>query len=357
MQPECKDRIVGTVAPGVMPAETGIVQSDRSGQLQNRSPLIWTIVGTTLGLILLYASTRKVNLSALSGILRDVNWTYVGGILAATVTFIAMKAWRWGLLLRFVPGLKFRELHSAVYVGLAVNFLVVHVGEILRTAFVARRNRVAISAVLVSVFIERAMDFIALLALLTLVLIFGPQLPELVVAAGVVSCGVVVVAFAGLYLLLHPPGWLERAAESISHLLPHVVAGWLNEQLQRSRLGLAALNDTRVMAIAVAASIMQWSLVVAAIWCSGLAIGQPVSIVGATVTFVLIVVGLALPNSPMQIGTTQLAFVIGLGTDGTDATLAIAASLVYTLFLIVPIMIIGGLIVIRNRLISDLKLR
>ena len=96
-------------------------------------------------------------------------------------------------------------------------------------------------------------------------------------------------------------------------------------------------------------SVLQWLLIVAAIWASALAVGESASIVALVTTFVLILVGLMLPNSPMQIGTTQLAFTIGLGTGGIMATTAIAASLVYTMFLIIPVMLAGGVCLLRNR--------
>jgi uncharacterized membrane protein YbhN (UPF0104 family) len=77
-----------------------------------------------------------------------------------------------------------------------------------------------------------------------------------------------------------------------------------------------------------------------------------VTIVPVAATFVLLIVGLMLPNSPMQIGTTQLAFAIGLGTGGVTATAAVAASLVYTLFLILPIMVVGGFFLLRSRRVA-----
>ena len=339
------------------PSPVKPVHSGPGPRKRKRSPLLWTAIGTVLGLFLLYMSTRKVDFAAVSGMLESVVWPYAAGILVAMMAFIVMKAWRWGMLLRFAQGLRFGELHAAVYIGLAVNFLVAHVGEVLRTAFVARRNRIAASAVLASVLIERAMDFIALLALLALVIAFDPKLPHVVIVAGMVSGGVVVLAFLGLYSLLEPPAWLERLAILMSRPVPEPVMNWVRAQLESFRRGLAALKDARLLALAIVSSIVQWSLVVAAILFSGFAIGQPVSIVAATVTFVLIVLGLALPNSPMQVGTTQLAFVIGFGTDGTDATAAIAASLVYTLFLIVPIMFVGGVMAMRYRPKPELRLR
>jgi hypothetical protein len=313
------------------------------------------MVGAALGLGLLYVSTRKVDLPTLVTTLQSVQWIWIPEILGATFAFVAIKAWRWGLLLRFVQGLRFREIHASVYVGLAVNFLVAHIGEFLRTTIIAKKRRVAFSAVFASVLVERALDFIALLALLAVVLVISPDLPDFVTVAAVVTGTIVITATAGLYLLLHPPTWLERLAATLSRPLPDRLREWFRRQLRQSRQGFASINDLRLMTLAIVVSVVQWSLVVVAILCSGLAVGKSVSPVAATVTLVLIVVGLTLPNSPLQIGTTQMAFAVGLGTDGTEGTTAIAASLLYSSFLIIPIIIVGGICMLKIRPIAMLR--
>jgi uncharacterized protein (TIRG00374 family) len=325
-----------------------------TGQVQQRSPLLWTIIGTTLGLCLLYASTRKVDLATLLTTLRFIKWNWAAGILGATVSFCAIKAWRWGTLLRFVPGLRFRDLHAGVYIGLAVNFLVSHAGEFLRSTMISRQRGIAISAVFASVIVERALDFIALLVLITLAFFLSPNPPGIVAVAAAVSGVIVIMTVTGLYLLLHSPAWLERLASTLSRALPQRMRDVARQQLERSRLGLAAIRNLRLMMLAVIVSVVQWLLVVAAIGCSSLAVGESVSLVDAVVTLILIVVGLTLPSSPMQVGTTQLAFTIGLGLGGTHATAAIAASLVYTTFLIVPEMVVGGILMLRIRSTSAL---
>jgi uncharacterized protein (TIRG00374 family) len=307
----------------------------------------WTLVGTALGIALLYAATRQVDAAAMADSLHTLSWPWASLVLAATLAFCAIKAWRWGLLLDTAPRIAFRDLHAAVYLGLAVNFLVAHVGELLRAAAVARRQRIPVGTVLASVVIERVLDFIAILALLALPVMATPQAPDAVVAAAVASAAFVAVAVTGLVLLLHPPAWSARAVSWLGGKLRPQLRDRAAHHLARFRAGLAPLMQPGLMATALFASALQWALVAAAIWASGLAVAGFVSPMAAIVTFVLIILGLTLPNSPLQIGTTQLAFVVGLGIDGTGVSIAIAASLVYTTFLILPIMLAGALLMMR----------
>jgi hypothetical protein len=320
--------------------------------LRDRKPALWTVIGSLLGLVLLYAATRQVDLHSLKETFAttDIKWT--AAVLASAAGFIAIKAWRWGLLLRFVPGLRFSRLHAAVYVGLAVNFLIAHAGEFLRAALIARQNEVSMSAVIATVMVERALDFIALLLILAILSVAIAELPTYFRTALVVTGGFAVMAVLALYLLLHTPHWLRGIVEAVGGTLPPGLRAWCVNQITLSRTGLIAIGDVRRMMIAVAASVLQWLLVILAVWCSARAVGVTATIVPVAATFVLLIVGLMLPNSPMQIGTTQLAFAIGLGTGGVTATAAVAASLVYTLFLILPIMVVGGFFLLRSRRVA-----
>jgi uncharacterized protein (TIRG00374 family) len=323
----------------------------------SRSAWLWTALGTALGLSLLYASTRKVDRETLYVALQSTDPVWIVWVLTATFGFVAIKAWRWRLLLGFVPDLKFGKLHSAVYIGLAVNFLIAHVGEVLRAVIIARGSRVAVSAVFASVVIERALDFIAFLALSSLLLLLAVDAPAFVEAAAAITGGVVVLAMAGLYSLVRPPAWLRRLVAFGSRPIPATIRDWCLRQVEQSRRGLEAISNWRLMSAAVLLSITQWALIVLAVWASGSAVGVSVTLAATITTFVLLVIGLMLPNSPMQVGTTQLAFTMGLGTAGVSASAAIAASLIYTVFLIIPVMLVGGACSIRSRTLQQVKLR
>lgn len=316
---------------------------------RNRRPILWTVFGTLLGVVLLYAATRKVDAATLVATLKSANLWWGLAFIVIVVGFTALKAWRWQLLLRPIVEVKFNRLHSAIYIGLAVNFLVAHVGEFLRTAMVARNNQAAVSAVLATVVVERALDFVAFLAVIACLSLTASNLPDYVGTAVVITGGVVVLAVIALYTFLHPPQWLLRLIITLSRPIPEALKSWSLHQIERFQIGLVAIRDMRMMLTVIAISVLQWSLIVGAIWCSAAAVGESATIVALVATFVLILLALMLPNSPLQIGTAQLAFTIGLGTGGIMATTAVAASLIYTMFLIMPVMMIGGICLLNNR--------
>jgi hypothetical protein len=62
----------------------------------------------------------------------------------------------------------------------------------------------------------------------------------------------------------------------------------------------------------------------------------------AVTVWMLMVIGLTLPSSPAQLGTTQLAFTLGLFLALNETEVPFAASVVYTCCVNIPYMIIGA---------------
>jgi uncharacterized membrane protein YbhN (UPF0104 family) len=104
---------------------------------------------------------------------------------------------------------------------------------------------------------------------------------------------------------------------------------WLSGRVQRGLPGLAALSNLRTLLRTCVLSIVQWSCIIVAIWLSVRAVGHEVTVRAAIGVWVRRVLGLTLPLSPAQLGTTQLAYMLGLSLTGTNDEVAFAASVVY----------------------------
>ena len=168
----------------------------------------------------------------------------------------------------------------------------------------------------------------ALLSLLAVTSMLAGRLPDSIVATGVSIGGLIFLCALALHFLRAPPAWSQRFGFALLKRLPAVAADWIRCQILESRTGLLAMTDGRIVPGIALASGLQWSLIVLAIWLSSVSLGESASLLAITTTLIILVVGLILPNLPMHLGTTQLAFVLGLGLDGTSATTAIAASLI-----------------------------
>ena len=300
------------------------------------------LAGLLIGVVFLWIALGRIDLDAAWQVLRETRLPWALAVFAGGVAFIAVKTLRWSRLIRPFASARFTDLQRMVYLGSALNLLVTHTGEFLRSGLLSRDARVPMSTVMATVAIERMMDFIALLVILGIVMLTEPSLSSLFVPAGSIALAIVVVALVFLLLLLEPTPRLASAGRRALGWLPPAGGRWVGRQLQLAAGGLVALRDPRAVLAVFGLSLLQWGFIVMSIWASARAVDVALPVSAAVLVFALTVIGLTLPSSPAQLGTTQLAFVVGMEVAGAAPTAAFAASIVYTVFVVVASMLIGG---------------
>ncbi len=302
--------------------------------------------GAALGLLFLWLAASHADLGAALAGLSQANLPLSVGVLLAALAFMALKTLRWWWVLKPVAQVDFSMLHRLVYIGTAANILIPHSGELLRSTQLARQhpNPLFSGTVLGTVAVERLLDFAALALLAAFAVVVEPRATRWLWTAGLLGLGLVVVGVAIVAALLDPNTPLKRLGRWGVQRLPERAGQRLQHHIYRGLQGLGTLRSPRRLLIAVALSLAQWSMVALAIWLSCLAMGEVVTLSAAITVFVLTVVGLTLPSAPGQVGTTQLAFVAGLQLAGADASLSLAASVVYNLWFVLATMLIGGVL-------------
>jgi uncharacterized protein (TIRG00374 family) len=263
--------------------------------------------------------------------------------MVAGMLFMLVKAWRWSVILKPVTRVDLSLLHSAIYIGTAANLIIVHSGEVLRAALVGRRSRVPPSAVLASIGVERILDFMVVVALFGILLIINPQLPEYVTAAGFVSIFMVIAGLMAIMSLLMPSKIRRNVRLFVIRFLPEKLSAMIRNQLKRSLVGFSALGSPSIVINTFLLSILQWSCIVGSIWLCAVSVGYTITFSMAVTVWILMVIGLTLPSSPAQLGTTQLAFTLGLSFALTETEIPFAASVVYTCCINIPYMVIGAI--------------
>jgi uncharacterized protein (TIRG00374 family) len=304
-----------------------------------RTPLA---IGVVIGALFLWLALRQADLGAAVLALGRADPHWCLAVFAAGPLFMAIKTWRWSWILRPIAAPRFNLLQRATYVGSAANMVVPGTGELLRTMTVARTGAMPLATALGTVALERILDLLAVVMIGGVVLVVGDSRSSLLWQAGLVGLGIAALGFVMVLLLPDPPRAVRAAGRRVAVRLPAVVAERLRLDLQRLAMGVAALRGARRLAAAVGLSVLMWLPVVFAVWASARAVGVAATAAAAVTVFVLGVIGLTLPSAPATLGTTQLAFVSGLALGGVEAGLALAASLVYTVWFIVAVMAIGA---------------
>lgn len=289
---------------------------------------------------------------------RDMEWRESWGVITsahpgwmvlavvlATLPF-PLRLPRWRLLLRHEDGgaVATAPLWHALAIGFAANnVLPFRAGEVLRVAAIARLGRVPFVAALSSVAVERVLDALVAVGLLSIGLVTldatGPAAAlaakaRLVGALGLVALAVAVVA-----------AWRREAALRLARrMLPANRVGDAVYQLgDRVLQGLAALSDPGTAVRVVGWSLAVWLCNAAAFYAAFHAFDFPIGFGGALVVQGALLVGITLPTTPGYAGVFEAVIAATLATFfGIPMAAGLAYGLLYHVTTFIPITLLGA---------------
>ena len=172
--------------------------------------LLPALASLALAAGLLWLALRGADLGEVGRSLAGGAWGWAVPFVAVGVLSVVVRAWRWGLLIGALPerptaGLRLTT--ASVFIGYLVNYAAPRLGEVARTANVARNSDAPFSGVLGTVVAERLLDVVALaLALGAVALIYGGRLADVWAAF----------AASGRDLAATIPGWAGWAVLALA---------------------------------------------------------------------------------------------------------------------------------------------
>lgn len=269
-------------------------------------------------------------------------WPMFMAVILATLPFV-LRVPRWSLLLRHEDGRPIRRRHlwQAIAMGFAGNnTLPFRLGEVLRMGAISRLAPVPFPSALGSVAVERVLDALTAIALLSGALIVA-DLP-----AGDLSQRAHLTGILGLALLVGAVAvarWPRLALGPLEALLP---TGRVREALigivSRVIAGLAALGDPRRALPVVGWSLVIWCVNASAFWVAFRAFDIDIGFAGALILQGALLIGIALPSTPGYAGVFEAAIWGTLLTlFGVPMEIGLAYAIAYHVLTFVPITVLG----------------
>jgi glycosyltransferase 2 family protein len=305
------------------------------------SRLLAVLAGLSLGAVFLALAFRGTALRAVAQALAGADWGLPAlETLLATAAFTVAKTARWRILLGAPADLSVGYLLRPVLAGLALNALVPHSGEFVRAFGLKRGAGRAPSAVLSSIVAERVFDLFGVL------LLGGFALAAVDVSGAVAAALRLVAVIAGvmaaaIVVALRFPAVPGRCADALARQLPAGAGAWLSRQVASALAGFEPVRSPRTSARVLAWSVLQWLAVAVMVHGCGAVVGVALGAAACCLVVVGIVVAFLLPNAPGYAGSVQVAFLVVLQPLGTPEPAALAASIVYQLLVILPLILAG----------------
>jgi len=308
---------------------------------------IRTALVSLLAIALLAWFLRGANIRDVAEQVRHANLALILASVLIVAVIYVVRTVRWQYVLQPVGPTRFRTAFRTTIIGFAASFILpARAGEVLRPYLLARQDGLSATAAFATVVVERVLDMIAVLALLS-VFVWAPTGPSTsplleavklsAAAAGLVAAGLMGV----MWVLASHPGWMGRAVLKAGAVLPVRIAQTLSKLARTFSEGLAVSRAPRALVLASVWSVLLWVLIAAQIWLVTRAFGIAMPFTGSFLLQALLVVGLALPT-PGGVGGFHEAYRLGTTTFfAADNDAAIGAALVLHAASFIPITIAG----------------
>ena len=294
-------------------------------------------IGMAVSIVCALLVLRVVDLRQVTDLLANAALPLVPVAVAATSLDIVLRAWRWRVLVSPLSIVPMNRVLSYLLVGyLANNVLPGRAGELVRSHYLGDREGASRLSILGTVFVERILDVVTLLALTTVAWWMTGASSGL---AGLLIVGLLggVLAVVAVIAVVTLPGE-RRYGPTLMARIPlrvRTLGG-------RLRAGVAAAAAPRTILTSVVLTLLAWTATAAVFAAAASAIGFRVSpgqvllIAGATN------LATAIPSAPGYVGTFEFAVVATAGAIGLAMAPALAmAVLVHAVVLLTTTL--GGL--------------
>ena len=294
-------------------------------------------IGIAISVVALVLVARSVDIPAAWDALRAAQPGWLLVLVAFVILDLLNRAFRWRVLLAPIGRVAYRDSLAALLVGyLANNVLPARLGEIVRSHDLGERSGLSKSTLLGTIVVERVMDTLVVVVVAALA-IFVLSVRGIVASAVLVGVGVTALLVVAILvgLVAHRLPGADRAARAINRW-PRV-----HSALVRLRAGLAITANLRVMAVALALTVVSWTFSVLGFAAAAQSVGVEPTMGQAALLAAGVNLATAVPAAPGYVGTFELAAVTIAASVGIDREAALAfAVLMHAMSLLVTS--IGG---------------
>ena len=314
-------------------------------------------IGIVISVGILYAAFYRIDFRLLLKNLQGANYLYLFPIVFIIFVNMALRAVRWGYLLRPIKKIGFPNLFEGILIGfMANNVLPVRMGEFVRAYIIGRSERIRKSASFATVMVERLFDGLTVLGLLVVVLLFIHLPPENIHfkkalhMGGYITVAIYGFTFVILAIIKTQTRWFLKTALFFTRPFPSRVAKNGISTIKSFKEGLVSVESTRTMLISFGYSLVIWAVFAYSIYLMGLSFGLQLSISATAMVLLAICLAMMIPSTPGYIGPYHASVAYALVLYNIPLEKALSFSLVFHAANYIPITVAGFLYLWKHHL-------
>jgi glycosyltransferase 2 family protein len=305
---------------------------------------------TALSAFFVWLFLRRIDFGAMRAVWSSIPIRYPLLFLLLALPQYAVRALRWGLLLRpFKARIPFRSLWNFSLIGFMISYLLPgRLGEVARPVLLAEKEGMKKSQAIATIVNERLFDLLTVLVLLSLYLAGAAGRPSPVLQRLRLAALLLLPLVFLVFLLITLANsrkffpWTERLIRGLARLLP---VRWREKTIAFTLHFVQALRldlGWRGMAAVAGCSLLHWGIILFSFWLllqgfPGLRPGLP-----AVIPFLAVIFVSAAVPTPGMAGSLDLAAKYALvGLYGAAAETAVAFTILFHFLLLAAPIALG----------------
>lgn len=317
------------------------------------------VLGLVVSALFAYLAVRDVDFELFWEGLRESNLAWLVPALAVLALAVVVRAVRWRLLFPAATRPPLGATTRALLIGQFFNnVLPARAGEAIRVLSLHREAGTSRAEALATAVNERIYDVLALLVLL---FVATPFLPDVTWLRSAAALAIVAVAFT-VAAIVALARWGARPLRFLLRplvALPGIDAERLDYAAASIVRGLSGLRRPRLAAVAFGVTVASWLVLAASFWLVMLAFDLGVGFGAALLAVIAINLALIIPSSAAGLGVFEAATLVALRAYGVDDSRALAYAVTVHAVNLFPYIVAGLLLVQRQaaaaRRVADAK--
>jgi len=302
--------------------------------------------GAIIAVTFLLVSFYDVNLNELIKTLGRIDLKFL--LLALFFEFMIplTKSLRWKFILDPVKKIPVREIFSLYCLGWMVNVILPALtGQVARSFMLSKKQNLAKASSFASIALEVVFDGLSLL-LLMVVVSYMFAFPSWLIRGEYTLAISVSLGLAFLYFLTHN----QKLFSKLKVKFPHKVTEKIDQISHSFSQGLQMLKSSKHIVLVTLFSILSWLFQIAVVTLLLLAFNFKIPVWSAVVIIIINALMMMFPLTPGNIGTFQVATILGLSFFDVHKTEALSFGLVLHSLDILPFLFLGSLFLYLRKL-------
>jgi uncharacterized protein (TIRG00374 family) len=287
------------------------------------------VIGILISAGFIYLSLRGVEIEEAWSSLKGVRY---GFLFPAALIFCLVQVFRsirWGVLLSPIEEIDQKTLFPITCIGyMAIIVAPARMGEIVRPYLVNIKRSVPMGSGIATVFIERVIDILMLLAFLFLVLLQIP-LPYWLVRGGNVLLAIILSALTLIVILIIRPEVVAKILFLLTSRLPQRISARIERFILNLINGFMVISDMKKLFQVFSLSFMIWIFSALAVYMLFSFYNLHLGITEAFTVMVITTLGIGIPSAPGFLGNFQFACIVALSLWGVSKTDALTFAMIY----------------------------